>query len=385
MNKLTLFILFIFCSSVLADTASTCAALKSKDSCAANNSCKFTSTSSTCTNKCNSLSTADCALPANSSNCDVVGTCAVSTVCSGYTSKTDCQGQSACSWTEAVAATCSNNASIQSACNVKNQIGCQGDNKCTFVPSKNCSYKPGQCAGKTGASCSSAYCNLIPPCKSKAQNSCSTYSQADCTNQPGCSLNGSSCFDGCALMNSQDCAASVSTCQVTSSSCNDKSGDPCAQYDSMQCQSNDTFCSSIPIPQVCNANATYCSNKDPTSCAADANCIATPAVAGFCSNKVSASTCLSLATQSACSGNAGCIWNSTSCKNKVATSCQTTDNQATCTANGKFCDYTETGTCSAQVTSNSNNNSSTTGYSSSKSNSFSSILVFSLIAIIDLI
>ncbi|KAL4438763.1 hypothetical protein ABPG74_013436 [Tetrahymena malaccensis] len=389
----------LFQDSVLADTASICASLKTKDACAANTSCKFTSSNSTCTNKCNALSTADCALPANSANCVGVGTCSVSTtVCSGYTSKTDCQGQSACQWTEAVAATCSNKASIQSDCNVKNQTDCSADNKCTYVPAafQACSYKAGQCAGKTGADCVSTYCNYTPSkCSPLGTTPCNTINDMTvCANNTGCTWFNSNCSDSCQNIPIINCAYIPNICQVKATSCVDISpNDPCTSFNETQCQQNATFCQKIGTQQACNAKASYCSSKNPTDCASDANCIATPAVAGFCSNISTPTTCSGLQTQSTCNGNAGCTWNFT-CKNKEATSCQTTDNQASCTGSGKFCDYAEIGTCSASNTSSStpngnsqtsSNNSSTSGYSSSTSKSFSSILVIILIAIIDLI
>lgn len=59
MNKLVLFTLLVACGSVLAETASDCAALTTKDNCAANTDCAFATTSTTCTDKCNSLAKAE--------------------------------------------------------------------------------------------------------------------------------------------------------------------------------------------------------------------------------------------------------------------------------------------------------------------------------------
>ncbi|KAL4438762.1 hypothetical protein ABPG74_013435 [Tetrahymena malaccensis] len=360
---------------------------------------QITSSSSTCTNKCNALSTTDCALPINFSNCDVVGTCAVSsTVCSGYTSKTDCQGQSACSWTEAVQASCSNKASIQSVCNQLGLGGCDGDSKCIYTSASfvSCTYITGQCPTKSESDCATFYCNLVPStCKAKSLQACSNFSSIDCEGHPGCKPQNGQCVDSCSSKNASQCAADSSNCNLTQYSCTDKNGDDnCKNMNESLCPSAAYFCQTVTNPAACNADSNYCSSKNPTQCNSDANCIATPAVAGFCSNKATTSTCSGLVTQSTCSGNAGCAWNLTSCKNKEATSCQTTDNQASCTGSGKFCDYAEIGTCSASNSSSStsssnsqtsSNNSSTSGYSSSTSKSFSSILVISLIAIIDLI
>lgn len=117
MNKLVLFTLLVACGSVLADTASDCAALTTSATCAANASCTFTTASTTCTNKCTALSTTDCALAANSPSCDVVSSCALGYAnCSTLTVQADCTAQGACTYNAATPASCANKPALQTTC-----------------------------------------------------------------------------------------------------------------------------------------------------------------------------------------------------------------------------------------------------------------------------
>ncbi|KAL4430290.1 hypothetical protein ABPG74_019449 [Tetrahymena malaccensis] len=373
MQKLTLFILLVASCSVLADNALTCSALTTKETCSANTSCKYTTSGNTCTNKCNALSLTDCALSANSSYCDVASSCAVSsTVCSTYTVKADCQGQTACKWADAVTASCSNKATIQTACSTKNQSDCSTDSKCSYTAPafSSCAYLSGQCANKSSANCNTSYCNQIPEsCKAGSTTPCVNFTSQDtCNAAPGCYFTGSSCIDNCSSKSASNCQSLPGMCTYTPFSCADKtSGDICSQQNSQNlCTTGAaaTFCTVQNTAAACNANATYCSAKNPSDCAADTNCTAVAASQASCSN-TSAATCSALTTQPTCAANNGCTWKS-SCANKVVTSCQTTDNQATCTGTGKFCTYAETGTCDVSSTS-------------------SSMIVASLIALIALI
>ncbi|KAL4430289.1 hypothetical protein ABPG74_019448 [Tetrahymena malaccensis] len=373
MQKLTLFILLVASCSVFADNALTCTALKTKETCTANTSCKYTTSGNTCTNKCNALSPTDCALSANSSYCDVASSCDVSsTVCSTYTAKADCQGQTACTWADAVTASCSNKATIQTACSTKNQSDCSTDPKCSYTAPtfSSCAYNSGQCANKSSANCNTSYCNKTPEtCKANSATPCASLTTFQlCNTVTACQFDGNGqCTDWCSIKSASDCQAS-SFCIYTPPSCADNtSGNICSQQNSQNlCTTGAaaTFCSVQTTAAACNANATYCSAKNPSDCAADTNCTAVAASQASCSN-TSAATCSALTTQPTCAANNGCTWKS-SCGNKVATSCQTTDNQATCTGTGKFCTYAETGTCDVSSTS-------------------SSMIVASLIALIALI